>query len=462
MNAKLAKIVALSKRRGFVFPNSEIYGGLRGFYDYGPLGVELKNNLKQLWWHWMTRQHENIVGIDGAIISHPRVWQVSGHVEHFTDPLVECKRCHHRFRATDLLAEKTLLALEKKKHREDEYLQELTNLLAGEKCPDCGGELLPPQQFNILVEARLGVLKGAKQKVYLRGEACQNIYLNYELVRQTMRLKLPFGIVQIGKAFRNEITPKQFLLRQREFEQWDLQWFVHPDEMEKWYEYWKNERLNWYRELVNDARRVRLRQHLPGELAHYAKVAFDIEYHTPFGWKEWEGIHWRGDWDLSRHGQFSGRKFIVRDEKTGKSFVPWIVETSGGVDRTFLYLLLDAYHEEKVKGKLRIVLKLKAKLAPYKMAVFPLLANKPDLRRLAWKLYQQLKRDYLVAWDERGNIGKRYFAQDEIGTPWCVTVDFQTLKDGTVTIRERDSRRQERFPLVKVKEWLRRQLENAK
>ncbi len=455
-NDLLAKIVALTKRRGFVFPNSEIYGGLRGFYDYGPLGVEMKNNLKQLWWRWMTREHENIVGIDGAIIDHPRVWEASGHVEHFTDPLVECQKCHHRFRATDLLDEKQLAALEGKKHEEKEYLAALTKMLAGKKCPDCGGPLSAPREFNILVEAYLGVVKGEKQKVYLRGEACQNIYLNYENVRQTMRLKIPFGIVQIGKAFRNEITPKQFLLRQREFEQWDLQWFVNPREMEKWYEFWKNERLNWYRGLVNDQKKVRLRQHLPGELAHYAKVAFDIEYQTPFGWKEWEGIHWRGDWDLSRHGQYSGHDFSVVDEKTGEKFIPWIVETSGGVDRTFLYLLFDAYQEEEVKGKQRIVLRLHPQVAPYKMAVFPLLANKPDLRRVAWQLYQELKKEYLVAWDERGNIGKRYFAQDEIGTPWCATIDFQTLKDGTVTIRDRDTRQQERIKLDAVKDWLKK------
>ncbi len=450
----LKKIIALTKRRGFVFPNSEIYGGLKGFYDYGPLGVEMKNNIKCLWWRWMTRDHENVVGIDGAIIDHPRVWEASGHIEHFTDPLVECRKCHHRFRATDLLDDKNVEELEKKKHDEKEYLALLTKVLAGQKCPDCGGSLSAPREFNILVEAYLGAVKGEKQKVYLRGEACQNIYLNYENVRQTMRLKIPFGIVQIGKAFRNEITPKQFLFRQREFEQWDLQWFVNPREMEKWYEFWKNERLQWYRGLVNDQKDIRLRQHLPGELAHYAKMAFDIEYQTPFGWKEWEGIHWRGDWDLSRHGQYSGRKFEVVDEKTGKKFTPWIVETSGGVDRTFLYLLFDAYREEEVKGKKRVVLQLHPLVAPYKMAIFPLLANKPDLRQAARGLYGKLKKDYLVAWDERGNIGKRYFAQDEIGTPWCATVDFQTLKDGTVTIRDRDTRQQERIKLAAVKSWL--------
>jgi len=335
----------------------------------------------------------------------------------------------------------------------------LAEMLSGEKCPDCHGPLSPPRQFHILVEAYLGVIKNKKQKVYLRGEACQNIYLNYENVRQTMRLKIPFGIVQIGKAFRNEITPKQFLLRQREFEQWDLQWFVHPKEMKKWYEFWKNERIEWYRSLVNNAKKIRFRQHLPGELAHYAKVAFDIEYKTPFGWKEWEGIHWRGDWDLSRHGQYSGHAFTAIDEKTGKKFVPWIVEASGGVDRTFLYLLFDAYHEEEVKGKQRIVLQLKPELAPYKMAIFPLLSNKPDLKKVAWDLYQNLKKDYLVVWDERGNIGKRYFAQDEIGTPWCATVDFQTLKDGAITIRDRNSRKQQRIKLAKVKSWLTEKLD---
>lgn len=417
----LGKVVSLCKRRGFVYPNSEIYGGIQGFYDFGPLGVEMKNNIKRLWWDWMLT-HDNVVGIDGAIITHPLVWEASGHVTGFTDLLVDCKKCKKRFKADELE----------------------TN-----QCPKCGGELTKPRKFNTLVGVGLGVVEGEKKQTYLRGEACQTIYLNYENVLNTMRLKIPFGIIQIGKAFRNEITPKQFLFRQREFEQWDLQWFTNPKEMEKWYEYWKKERMSWYESLVNDQKKLRFRKHAEDELAHYAKVAYDIEYQTPFGWKEWEGVHWRGDWDLSRHGTFSKKDFTYTDLETKEKFIPWIVETSGGVDRTFLFLLLDAYCEEEVNGKQRIVLKLNPKIAPFKAAVFPLLANKPELVKKARRIYQDLRKKYLVAWDERGNIGKRYFAQDEIGTPYCLTVDFESLKDDTVTVRDRDTTRQER---VKIKE----------
>jgi len=425
---KLDKIVSLCKRRGFVFPNSEIYGGIQGFYDYGPLGVEMKNNIKKLWWHWMVQEHENIVGIDGAIITHPRVWEASGHIKNFTDPLVDCKKCRKRFRADEV--EKG-------------------------KCPECGGELTKPRRFNLLVSTSLGVVEGAKRKAFLRGEACQNIYLNYENVLKTTRLKIPFGIVQIGKAFRNEITPKQFLFRQREFEQWDLQWFVNPRQMKKWYEYWKKERFSWYLSLVNHKKALRLRQHRPEELAHYAQVAFDIEYKTPFGWKEWEGIHWRGDWDLSRHGKFAGKDFTYTDPETKEKFVPWIVETSGGVDRTFLFLLFDAYTEEEK----RVVLKLDPRVAPFKVAVFPLLANKEALVEKARVIYRHLKKKFMTAWDDRGNIGKRYFSQDEIGTPWCVTVDFQSLEDDTVTVRERDTTKQIRVKISRLASFLAQKLQ---
>lgn len=447
MTDLMSKIISLCKRRGFVFPNSEIYGGISGFYDYGPLGVELKNNIKKEWWREMVQTRERVVGIDGAIITHPRVWEASGHVQGFTDPLVDCKKCHKRFRADHLVEE---LEIKETGAVGDEVIKKLTKALKGVKCPDCGGELTKPRCFNLLVEAGLGVLEGEKQKVYLRGEACQNIYLNYQGVLNSTRMKIPFGIAQIGKAFRNEITPKNFLYRQREFEQWDLQWFVDPDDMEKWYEYWKEERMRWYKALVNNKAKVRFRKHDKGELPHYAKVAFDIEYETPFGWKEWEGIHWRGNWDLSRHGKFSGKDFTYTDPETKKSFLPWIVETSGGVDRTFLFLLLDAYTEEEVKGEKRIVLKLKSSIAPYKVAVFPLLANKPKLVEKARKVYEMLiKSGMSVAWDDRGNIGKRYFSQDEISTPLCATIDFETLEENDVTIRERDSMKQIR---VKIEE----------
>jgi len=456
----LEKVASLCKRRGFVFPNSGIYGGLAGFYDYGPLGVELKNNIKRVWWREMVDRRDDVVGIDGAIITHPKVWEASGHIEGFTDPLVDCKRCHKRFRADHLVED---LDIRETGAVGEELLEKLSQLLKGKKCPECGGELTKPRRFNLLVEAGLGVIEGEKQKVYLRGEACQTIYLNYQNVLDSTSLKIPFGIAQIGKAFRNEITPKNFLYRVREFEQWDLQWFVNPKEMEKWYEYWKEERMRWYRELVNHKDKIRFRQHDPDELAHYAKVAFDIEYETPFGWKEWEGVHWRGDWDLSRHGQFSGKDFTYKDPRTKEEFLPWIVETSGGVDRTFLFLLLDAYHEV---GN-RVLLKLRPDLAPYKVAVFPLVANKEKLVKKARGVYEMLRRPngaslpLPTVWDDRGNIGKRYYAQDEIGTPWCVTIDYQTLEDDTVTVRDRDTMKQERLKISGLYDHFQSQLNSS-
>ena len=417
MTKSLDKIVSLAKRRGFVFSGSEIYGGLQGFYDYGPLGVELKNNLKALWWKWMTKDHDNIVGIDGAIITNPKVWEASGHLKSFVDPLVECKKCHRRFKADDI---------------------------PGDKCPDCGGELTAPKVFNILVPTELGVIEGEKLKAYLRGEACQTIYLNYKNVLDSTRLKIPFGVCQIGKAFRNEVTPGNFLFRQREFEQWDLQWFCHPSEMEKWFEFWKEERMNWYKSIFTHPENLGFYEH--EKLAHYAKKAFDINYEaSPIG-KEMEGIHWRGDWDLAGHSKFSGVDLNYTDPETKENYTPNIVETSGGVDRTFMFLLVDAYEEE---GD-RIILKLNPRLAPYKVAIFPLLANKPQLVEKAKAVYDNLKAEMAVAWDDRGNIGKRYYSQDEIGTPYCITIDFDTLENDTVTVRDRDTATQQRIARAEI------------
>jgi len=356
----LEKVASLCKRRGFVFPNSGIYGGLAGFYDYGPLGVELKNNIKRVWWREMVDRRDDVVGIDGAIITHPKVWEASGHIEGFTDPLVDCKRCHKRFRADHLVGD---LDIRETGAVGKELLEKLSQLLKGKKCPECGGELTKPRRFNLLVEAGLGVIEGEKQKVYLRGEACQTIYLNYQNVLDSTSLKIPFGIAQIGKAFRNEITPKNFLYRQREFEQWDLQWFVNPKEMEKWYEYWKEERMRWYRGLVNHEDKIRFRQH-----------------------------------------EFSGKDFTYKDPRTKEEFLPWIVETSGGVDRTFLFLLLDAYSEDKG----RVVLKLKPELAPYKVAVFPLVANKEKLVKKA----RSVLRDVETPQRDVSTVASR------MGRPW--------------------------------------------
>lgn len=421
----LEKIVSLCKRRGFIFPGSEIYGGLAGFYDYGPLGVEMKNNLKSLWWKWMTLEHENIVGIDGAIITNPKVWEASGHTQNFVDPLVECKKCHHRFKADDIQCD---------------------------KCPDCGGPLTEPKIFNILVPTELGVVEGEKTEAYLRGEACQTIYLNYKNVLDSTRIKIPFGICQIGKAFRNEVTPGNFLFRQREFEQCDLQWFCRPLEMEQWFDYWKKERMNWYKSIFTNPDSLGFHAH--EKLVFYAKKAFDIEYTaSPVG-KEMEGIHWRGDWDLSRHSEYSGQDLSYTDPETGEKFIPNIVETSGGVDRTFLFLMLDAYAEEEE----RIVLKLKPFLAPYKIAVFPLLKNKPELVEKAREIYNNLRKLFTVVWDERGNIGKRYYSQDEIGTPFCVTFDFDSLEDKKVTVRDRDTMGQERVAIAELAEYFKKKL----
>ncbi|MEK7091013.1 MAG: glycine--tRNA ligase [Patescibacteria group bacterium] len=400
----MEKIVSLCKRRGFVFPGSEIYGGITGFWDYGPLGVELKNNIKREWWKSMVYNRDDVVGLDAAIVMNPVVWEASGHTKAFTDPLVECKKCHHRFRADQV----------------------------SDKCPDCKGELTDPKTFNLLTEVYLGVTE-PKQKAYLRGEITQGVFVNFKNVVDSTRIEIPFGIAQIGKAFRNEITPGNFTFRSREFEQMELEFFIEPKDLEgeKWFEYWKKQRLAWYTSLGIKKENLRFREHAPDERAHYARKAEDIEYNSPFGWKEFEGIHHRGDWDLSRH------------KLTHNGYTPWVIETSGGVDRATLFLLLDAYFEDEK----RVILKLHPKLAPYKVAVFPLVANKEDIVKKARDIYLGLKLKLNTVWDDRGNIGKRYYAQDEIGTPWCVTIDYEP---DSVTVRDRDTTKQERVNISRL------------
>lgn len=423
----MEKITALAKRRGFIFPSSEIYGGYQGFWDYGPLGVELKNNIKKEWWKSMVYEREGIVGFDAAIIMNPTVWEKSGHLKAFTDPLVECKKCHHRFKVDSV----------------------------GDKCPECEGEFTEPKTFNLMTEVLLGTTE-PKEKAYLRGEITQGVFTNFENVVNSSRVKIPFGIAQIGKAFRNEITPGNFTFRSREFEQMELEYFVRPVDAESkdMFEYWKEERMKWYVSLGMNKTKLRFRDHEPEKRAHYAKYATDIEYDAPFsstgrsasggGWSEFEGIHHRGDYDLKNHS------LSYKDPQTGEEFIPWVIETSGGVDRAMLFFLIDAYFED---GE-RIVLKLNPKIAPYKVAVFPLLANKPDLVKKAREIYHTLKETGLsITFDSRGNIGKRYFAQDEIGTPWCVTVDFETLEDKKVTVRDRDTAKQERVDVDKLKDY---------
>ncbi|OGM55813.1 glycine--tRNA ligase [Candidatus Woesebacteria bacterium RIFCSPHIGHO2_12_FULL_46_16] len=419
----MEKITSLAKRRGFIYPGSEIYGGFAGFWDYGPLGIELKNNIKREWWKSMVYGREDVVGLDAAIIMNPKVWEASGHVEAFTDPLVECKKCHHRFRADKV---------------EDG------------KCPDCGGSLTEPKKFNLLTEVYVGTTEEGKKKTYLRGEITQGVFVNFRNVVDSTRVKVPFGIAQIGKAFRNEITAGNLTFRSREFEQMELEYFVEPNEKEaeKTFEFWKDTRMNWYVSLGMSKENLRFRDHEEKEKAHYARKATDIEYKAPFGWSEFEGIHHRGDYDLSNHN------LSYKDEEAGKEYTPWVIETSGGIDRSALFFLLDAYQEDKD----RVILKLDPRLAPFKVAVFPLLANKEDLVREAKRVYDLLRGKFYVAWDARGNIGKRYFAQDEIGTPWCVTVDFQTLDDETVTVRDRDTAKQDRVPIDKLSDYFQNKL----
>jgi glycyl-tRNA synthetase len=422
----LQKVTALAKRRGIIFPNSEIYGGIGGFYDYGPVGVEMKNNLKKYWWKNMVDTRENVVGIDGTIITHHKVWEASGHVENFGDEVVECKQCHRRF-------------------REDEI---------EEQCPVCGSkEFTDPRSYNLLFETHIGVVEGEKQKAYLRGEACQNIYLNFKNVVDSSRQSIPFGIAQIGKAFRNEITPQKLTYRSREFEQWDMEFYVHPDDMKKYFDYWMEERMNFYKGLYRKHDNLRFRQHPKDQLVFYAQDAYDIEYKAPWGWAENEGIHWRGDYDLKQHMEFSGTDLTYTDPQSKEKYIPNIVETSGGVDRTFLMLLFDAYEEEVLEnGSTRTVLKVHKDIAAYRAAIFPLVSNKEEIVGKAREVFDLLSDDTKVVWDARGNIGKRYRYQDEIGTPYCITIDYDTLEDDTVTVRDRDTMEQVRVKIEDLKE----------
>lgn len=426
----MENIVSLAKRRGFIFPGSEIYGGLGGTWDYGPLGSLLKKNIKDVWWKDMTQLRDDIVGIDAAIIMNPKVWEASGHVEAFTDPLIECKICHERFR-TDKKEEI-------KDHEENKHKGKT--------------EWTEPRKFHGLVKVYLGVVEGQEQLAYLRPEITQGVHVNFKNVIDSTRVKIPFGIAQIGKAFRNEITPGNFTFRSREFEQMEVQYYVKPDEkksMEQ-FEEWKRERMAWYTKIGINESHLKFKDHAPDERAHYARAATDIIYNFPWGWDEIMGVHHRGDWDLKKHQDHSGQNMTYKDNLTGEEYIPWDIETSAGVDRTFLAILIESYTE----GQGRIFLKLHPQLAPYKAAIFPLLANKPDLIEKARDVYLSLKKDLMVVWDDRGNIGKRYAAQDEIGTPCCITIDFQSLEDDMVTVRDRDTTEQKRVPILDIKQYI--------
>ncbi|MBP8599745.1 glycine--tRNA ligase [Patescibacteria group bacterium] len=439
----LDSLVGLCKRRGFIYQSSEIYGGLAAVYDYGPYGVELANNIKQLWWKDLVYGHDNIVGLDSAIFMHPKVWRASGHIANFSDPLVECRHCHSRFRADELLAQAGVKANETMSENEfNQLFDDYRHLVV---CPDCGQQnFTAVRRFNLLVESNLGDFTGSgAEPVYLRGETCQGIYVNYKNIMDSTRLQLPFGIAQIGKAFRNEITARQFIFRTREFEQMELQYFVKPTEDLEEFNQWKEQRWNYYINNLGISTN-NLQWHKHEKLAFYAKAAFDIEYKFPFGFQEIEGIHARGDYDLSQHQKYSGVKLDYYDPISHETFIPHIVEASSGVGRVFLMLLAEAYGEENLPdGSKRIVLHLKPALAPIKVAVFPLLRNRPELVAKAREIFDQLKVHWRCEFDDNGNIGKRYRRQDEIGTPYSVTIDFDTLANNVVTVRDRDSMKQE-------------------
>lgn len=437
------EIIAFAKRRGFVYPGSEIYGGMAGIYDFGPYGVELLNNIKRSWWKASVHDRENYMGIDSAIFRDPRVWEASGHTKGFSDPLVECKKCNARLRVDKELAKIGIVADEKMSEADLNALWDTHKVQI--VCPNCGAkEYTPVRAFNLLVKSNLGDFTGKGEiSVYLPGEACQGIYLNFKNIVDTTRMKVPFGIAQIGKAFRNEISPRNFLFRTREFEQADTQYFVKPHENKEAYETIKKDRFEWYLSLGISPERLRWKQH--DNLVFYASDAWDIEYEFPtYGFDEVEGVHDRTDYDLTQHMQHSGTDLRYTDPQTGEKYIPWILETSMGVGRVFLAVLSESYTVDELGGESRTVLKLPYELAPVKAAVFPLLRNKPELVEKARAVYDTLRTSMRVEWDDNGNIGKRYRRQDEIGTPACVTIDFQTLEDNTVTLRDRDSGEQER------------------
>jgi glycyl-tRNA synthetase len=420
--SSMEKIVSLSRRRGFIFPSSEIYGGLSSSWDYGPLGVELKNNVKKAWWQAVVQQRDDIVGLDTSIFMHPKVWEASGHLEGFSDPLVECKSCHLRFRADEI---------------------------DGDVCLSCGGELTPPRQFNLMFKTFMGPVEDEANVVYLRPETAQGIFVNFQNVVNTTRKKLPFGIAQIGKSFRNEITTGNFIFRSREFEQMEIEYFVKPGTEEEWFDYWLNERYNWYIKLGIKEENLKIRPHSGGELAHYARKCCDIDYQFPMGLSELEGIANRGDFDLVQHANSSGKSLNYLDEGSKEHIVPYIIEPSGGVDRSVLAFLCDAYDEEPDKDEIRVVLRLHPMLAPYKASILPL-SKKEPLANAAKEIYTDLRRYWMTSYDDTQSIGRRYRRQDEIGTPYCVTVDFQSLEDKQVTIRERDSMKQLRIPISEL------------
>lgn len=428
-NQLMEKIVSLCKRRGFIFPGSEIYGGLSNSWDYGPVGVELKNNIKNLWWKKFVQGREDMVGIDAALIMNPKVWEASGHLKEFNDPLVECKNCHERFRADEIDLKKP--------------------------CQNCGKkEFTNPQDFNMMFKTNLGPVEHEKSTVYFRPETAQAMFVDFKNVLDTTRKTVPFGIAQIGKAFRNEITPGNFIFRTREFEQMEIEYFINPKhDWNKHFDYWLEQMKGWLKE-IGVTKNLEYVEIPENERAHYSKRTVDIEYKYPFGQKELYGLAYRTDFDLANHQKSSGEKLEYTDPHTNEKYVPHVIEPTWGVDRTVLVVLLESYREEGEGKDKRVYLALPPKLAPYKVAVFPLLGNKPELKEKAREIYKDLQKHFNVAWDDRGNVGKRYYSQDEIGTPFCITVDFDSLEDGTVTVRDRDTKQQPRVKLTELEKYL--------
>ncbi len=452
---KLEEIVALCKRRGFIFPASEIYGGFANTYDYGHYGVLFKNNVKAEWWRAMLQERDDIVGLDSAIIQHPRVWEASGHLEGFSDPLVQCLgECKKRWRL-DHLQEEQLGSTASSDGGAGEAEPVAADVDI--RCPECGGELSEPRQFNLMFETYAGPVQDDASKVYLRPETAQGIFINFKNVLQFSRKKPPFGIAQVGKSFRNEITPGNFIFRTREFEQMEMEFFVPPAEAAEWHDRWMEERMRWYTDLGIRPDQLRLRAHGPDELSHYSSATSDIEYLFPMGWSELEGIANRGDFDLTQHAKFSGEKLEYVDSATGDRYVPHVIEPAAGVDRAMLCFMVDAYDTEEVEGRQRTLLRLHPKLAPVKVAVLPLV-NKDGQPEKAREIYEELRGLMSAEYDTGGSIGKRYRRQDEIGTPWGVTVDHQTMEDDTVTLRDRDSLDQSRIAIAELAEELTRRL----
>jgi glycyl-tRNA synthetase len=425
----MEKLVSLCKRRGFIFPSSEIYGGLNSCYDYGPLGVELKRNVKDAWWNSLLRKRTDIEGLDSSILMSPKIWEASGHVAGFVDPLVDCKKCRSRFRADAIPTQKSDGG--------------------PDKCPKCGGELTAPRQFNLMFKTFMGPLEEQANVIYLRPETAQGIYVNFLNVQTTARRKVPFGIAQIGKAFRNEITPGNFIFRTREFEQMEMQFFVKPQTAGEWMESWRHERFQWYLDHGIRKEKLQFHQHGKNELAHYAADAFDIQYEFPFGWQELEGIHNRTDFDLKRHQESSGKNLQYFDEADAEKYIPYIIETSAGCDRSILCFLVDAFREEAE----RVVLSFSPKIAPIKAAIFPLV-KKDGMPEIATKIYDDLRQHFNTDYDDSGSVGKRYRRHDEVGTPYAFTIDTQSVADQTVTVRYRDSMKQERLSAAQLRNFI--------